>query len=216
MSFNSFYANSCLSPKDVEKSNAFFKIVPYDEEINSGKQNVLTKIQYYDTLNTLPQHSWRMSLWSEWELELQRLITVVKCMHFFILRKKHCSIFVNIFYNKRCNYWLCGVYWITWLMIFYEGLKTAFIINLFWRLHLGEKVSISFFLGHQWTKLTWRCTNNLYFWQFWESLYWFYLLCCIASVFDKPHVPNSDSSDLLLVLGSTQAAIFLVKVLLLI
>lgn len=59
MSFNSFYANSCLSPKDVEESNAFFKIVPYhrDEEINSGKQNVLTKIQYYDTLNTLPQHS---------------------------------------------------------------------------------------------------------------------------------------------------------------
>lgn len=145
MSFNSFYANSCLSPKDVEKSNAFFKIVPYDEEINSGKQNVLTKIQYYDTLNTLPQHSWRMSLWSEWELELQRLITVVKCMHFFILRKKHCSIFVNIFYNKRCNYWLCGVYWITWLMISYEGLKTALIINLFWRLHLGEKVSISLF-----------------------------------------------------------------------
>jgi len=48
-----------FSPKDVEKSNAFFKIVPYhrDEEINSGKQNVLTKIQYYDTLNTLPQHS---------------------------------------------------------------------------------------------------------------------------------------------------------------
>lgn len=72
-----------------KKSNAFFKIVPYycDEEINSGKHNVLMRIQYYDTLDTLPKHSWRMSLWSEWELDLQRLITVVKCMHFFILRK---------------------------------------------------------------------------------------------------------------------------------
>lgn len=29
---------------------------------------------------------------------------------FFILRKKHCSIFVNIFYNKRCNYWSCGLF----------------------------------------------------------------------------------------------------------
>lgn len=90
----------------------FSKFFPYrcDEEINSGKQNVLTRIQYYDTLNTLPQHSWRMSLWSEWELELQRLITIVKCMHFLYYGKKHCSIFVNIFYNKRCNYWLCGIY----------------------------------------------------------------------------------------------------------
>lgn len=32
-----------------------------------------------------------------------------KMYAFFILRKKHCSIFVNIFYNKRCNYWLCGL-----------------------------------------------------------------------------------------------------------
>ena len=48
-----------FSPEDVENQMHFFKIVPYhrDEEINSGKQNVLTKIQYYDTLNTLPQHS---------------------------------------------------------------------------------------------------------------------------------------------------------------
>lgn len=145
MSFNSFYANSCLSPKDVEKSNAFFKIVPYDEEINSGKQNVLTKIQYYDTLNTLPQHSWRMSLWSEWELELQRLITVVKCMHFFILRKKHCSIFVNIFYNKRCNYWLCGVYWITWLMILY--FKNCFYHKPVLTSAFGWKGTYIFFLG---------------------------------------------------------------------
>lgn len=145
MSFNSFYANSCLSPKDVEKSNAFFKIVPYDEEINSGKQNVLTKIQYYDTLNTLPQHSWRMSLWSEWELELQRLITVVKCMHFFILRKKHCSIFVNIFYNKRCNYWLCGVYWITWLMILY--FKNCFYHTPVLTSAFGWKGTYIFFLG---------------------------------------------------------------------
>lgn len=93
MSFNSFMQTVAFCPKDVEKSNAFReKKVPYwrDEEINSGKQDVLTRIQYYDKLNTLPQHSWRMSLWSEWELELQRLIiTVVKCMHFFYIEAKN-------------------------------------------------------------------------------------------------------------------------------
>lgn len=34
-------------------------------------------------------------------------------MHFFISRKKkHCSIFVNIFYNKRCNYSVCVSYFL--------------------------------------------------------------------------------------------------------
>lgn len=65
------YANSCLSPKDVEKK---IKIVPYycDEEINSGKLNVLTRIQYYDTLD-LTATLLKDVTWSEWELDLQRL-----------------------------------------------------------------------------------------------------------------------------------------------
>lgn len=53
------YANSCLSPKDVEeKKKKKIKIVPSycDKEINSGKLNVLTRIQYYDTLD-LTTHS---------------------------------------------------------------------------------------------------------------------------------------------------------------
>lgn len=60
MSFNSFMQTVAFSPKDVEKSNAFFKklfIIIVMKRFNSGKLNVLTKIQYYDTLITLPQHS---------------------------------------------------------------------------------------------------------------------------------------------------------------
>lgn len=57
MSFNYFMQTVAFLLK-MWKIKCIFEIVPcYHDEINSGKQNVLTKIQYYDALNTLPQHS---------------------------------------------------------------------------------------------------------------------------------------------------------------
>lgn len=96
------YANSCLSPEYAKSEMHFIsQIVSVSWVKCKLRQMKSTKVQYYDTLKTL-QHSWRMSLWFEWELEVQRLIIVVKCMHFYI--KVHCSIFVNIFHNKSCKY----------------------------------------------------------------------------------------------------------------
>lgn len=63
------YANSCLSPKDVENRK---KNQNCDKEINSGKLNVLTRIQYYDTLD-LTATLLKDVTWSEWELDFQRL-----------------------------------------------------------------------------------------------------------------------------------------------
>lgn len=76
------YANSCLSPEYAKSEMHFIsQIVSVSWVKCKLRQMKSTKVQYYDTLKTL-QHSWRMSLWFEWELEVQRLIIVVKCMHF--------------------------------------------------------------------------------------------------------------------------------------
>lgn len=59
MSFNSFMQTVAFLLKMWKNPMHFSKLflIIVMKRFNSGKQNVLTKIQYYDTLNTLPQHS---------------------------------------------------------------------------------------------------------------------------------------------------------------
>ena len=88
-----FYANSCLSPEDMEmlSPNCY-----HDVDINSGEETADR------TLTSLCSERSPVD-----GLGTSKTYYGCKMYAFFYIKKKNrCSIFVNIFYNKRCNY-LC-------------------------------------------------------------------------------------------------------------